>query len=208
MCHEVMLRWTLQPLSLFACCSCCESAINKSGCIVLYAGDNKTTTLAHKGVYVVSQAIQGEVPSHLLRLKVAVEQCQIDVVLQECRSELDRELHLLSDSSTSEHVIEERRVSLERLRHHGGEPDSALRQRFPRSCPQTFFRERKPLVACEKRIRNMEDLCQKLPDNDAAYRRLDSTRRAVEDIAEHIRSTGVQLEKQPDKWKEWNDRCA
>ncbi|XP_061126959.1 nesprin-1-like [Syngnathus typhle] len=123
--------------------------------------------------------IQGEVPSHLLRLKVEVEQYPIDVVLQECRSELDRELHILSGSSSSDHVIQEHRM---------------------------FFRERKPLAVCEKRIRNMEDLCQKLPDNDAAYRRLDATRRAVEDVAERIRSTGVTLEQHPDKWKEWNDR--
>lgn len=73
---------------------------------------------------------------------------------------------------------------------------------------QTFFRERKPLTLCEKRIRNMEDLCHKLPDNDPIYRMLDSTKRAVEEVTEQITITHLKLEQQPDKWKEWNDRCS
>lgn len=52
----------------------------------------------------------------------------------------------------------------------------------------------------------MEDLCQKLPDNDPAYRSLDSTKRVVEDVAEQIRSAHLKLEQHPDKWKEWNER--
>ncbi|XP_027140369.1 nesprin-1 isoform X4 [Larimichthys crocea] len=71
---------------------------------------------------------------------------------------------------------------------------------------RTFFRERKPLTLCEKRIRNMEDLCHKLPDNDPAYRMLDSTRRVVEEVTEQIKSTHLKLEQHPDKWKEWNER--
>lgn len=54
----------------------------------------------------------------------------------------------------------------------------------------------------------MEDLCQKLPDNDAAYRILDATRMDVEEVKEQIRTTHLKLEQHPDKWKEWNERYA
>lgn len=54
----------------------------------------------------------------------------------------------------------------------------------------------------------MEDLCQKLPDNDAAYRTLDSTRMDVEEVKEQIKITHLKLEQHPDKWKEWNERYA
>nr|XP_019953051.1 PREDICTED: nesprin-1-like [Paralichthys olivaceus] len=123
--------------------------------------------------------IQGEVPSHLLRLKVEVEHSRVAVILQDCRAELDREMRAVSGTCTSERVIREHR---------------------------TFFRERKPLTLCEKRIRNMEDLCRKLPDNDLAYRTLDSTRQAVEKVTEQIKNTHLKLEQHPDKWKEWNER--
>nr|XP_029132983.1 nesprin-1-like [Labrus bergylta] len=123
--------------------------------------------------------IQAEVPSHLLRLKVGVERSRVCVIIQDCRVELDREVHALSGTCTSERVIKEHR---------------------------TFFRERKPLTSCEKRIRIMEDLCQKLPDNDPAYRTLDSTRNVVEEVMEQIKSTHLKLEQHPDKWKDWNER--
>ncbi|CAB1447009.1 unnamed protein product [Pleuronectes platessa] len=123
--------------------------------------------------------IQGEVPSHLLRLKVEVEHSRLAVILQDCRAELDREVRALSGTCTSERVIREHR---------------------------TFFRERKPLTLCEKRIRNMEDLCHKLPDNDLAYRTLDDARQAVEKVAGQIKNTHLKLEQHPDKWKEWNER--
>lgn len=61
-------------------------------------------------------------------------------------------------------------------------------------------------MLCEKRIRNMEDLCHKLPDNDPAYRTLDSTRMVVEEVTEQIKSTHLKLEQHHDKWKEWNER--
>lgn len=60
---------------------------------------------------VLSQDIQGEVPSHLLRLKVEVERSRVAVILQDCRAELDREMHVLSGTCTSERVIKEHRVS-------------------------------------------------------------------------------------------------
>lgn len=59
----------------------------------------------------LSQDIQGEVPSHLLRLKVEVERSKVAVILQDCRTELDREMHALSATCTSERVIKEHRVS-------------------------------------------------------------------------------------------------
>lgn len=52
----------------------------------------------------------------------------------------------------------------------------------------------------------MEDLCHNLPDNDAAHRTLDSTRIAVEEVTEQIKSTHLKLEHHSDKWKEWNER--
>lgn len=59
-----------------------------------------------------TQDIQGEVPSHLLRLKVEVEQSRVAVIIQDCRAELDREMRALSGTCTSERVIKEHRVSL------------------------------------------------------------------------------------------------
>lgn len=63
------------------------------------------------------QDVQGEVPSHLLHLKVEVERSQIDVIIQDCRTELDREMQALSGTCTSERVIKEHRVSLEFVRN-------------------------------------------------------------------------------------------
>lgn len=83
---------------------------------------------------------------------------------------------------------------------------TSLVQHFLPSHVQTFFRDRKPLTFCEKIIRNMEDLCHKLPDNDPACRTLDSTRRVVEEITEQINRMHLMLEQHPDKWKEWNER--
>ncbi|MEQ2294229.1 hypothetical protein AMECASPLE_001811, partial [Ameca splendens] len=125
--------------------------------------------------------LQTEVPSHLLRLKVDAERSRVALILQDCRAELEREIQALSDTCTSERVIKEHR---------------------------TFFRERKPLTLCERRIRNMEDLCHKLPDNDSVYRMLDSTKKAVEEVTEQIMITHLKLEQHPDKWKEWNDRLC
>lgn len=62
-------------------------------------------------LYVLTQDIQGEVPSHLFHLKVEVEQSRVVVILQDCRAELEREIRALSGTCTSEHVIKEHRVS-------------------------------------------------------------------------------------------------
>lgn len=61
-------------------------------------------------------------------------------------------------------------------------------------------------MLCEKRIKNMEELCHKLPDNDQAYGMLESTKREVLEVSEQIKSTYLKLEEHPDKWKEWNER--
>ncbi|KAG7275370.1 hypothetical protein CRUP_007926, partial [Coryphaenoides rupestris] len=122
--------------------------------------------------------VQGEVPSHLVRLKVEVEQKRVALVLQDCRLELGREMEALSATCTSERVIKEHRA---------------------------YFAELKPLASCEKRIRNMEDLCQQLPDNDPAHRMLDSATGALADVTDEIEKTRLKLLQHPDKWREWND---
>lgn len=71
---------------------------------------------------------------------------------------------------------------------------------------QTFFRALDPHSLCEKGIRTMEELCLQLPDNDPVYHILNSTRRAVAEVTEQIKSTHVKLKQHPDKWKEWNER--
>ena len=56
------------------------------------------------------QDVQGEVPSHLVRLKVGAEQRRVAVVLRDCRLELGREMGAISGTCTSERVIKEHRV--------------------------------------------------------------------------------------------------
>ncbi|TNM94661.1 hypothetical protein fugu_017420 [Takifugu bimaculatus] len=123
--------------------------------------------------------IQGQVPSHMLRLKVELEQNRVAAVIEDCRAELDREMNVLSDTCTSEQVIQEHR---------------------------TYFRAHNPHALCEKGIRNMEELCLQLPDNDPAHHTLNSTRRAVAEVTEQIRSIHFKLKQHPDKWEEWNER--
>lgn len=71
---------------------------------------------------------------------------------------------------------------------------------------KAYFAELKPLASCEKRIRNMEDLCQQLPDNDPTHRTLDSATGALADVTDEIEKTRLKLLQHPDKWREWNDR--
>lgn len=60
--------------------------------------------------HVLPQDIQSEIPSHLLRLKVEVEQNRVAAILADCRGELDREMRALSGTCTSERVLKEHRV--------------------------------------------------------------------------------------------------
>lgn len=159
------------------------------------------------------QDLQTEVPSHLLRLKVDVERSRVALILQDCRAELEREIQALSGTCTSERVIKEHRVSpgvCGNLEHRLNWQKELQKPKYSFLLfhLQAFFKERKPLTLCEKRIRNMEDLCHNLPDNDPVYRMLDSTKKAVEEVTEQIKITHLKLEQHPDKWKEWNDRYA
>lgn len=61
-------------------------------------------------VRVFAQDIQSEIPSHLIRLKVEVEQNRVAAILADCRGELDREMGALSGTCTSERVLKEHRV--------------------------------------------------------------------------------------------------
>lgn len=61
--------------------------------------------------FVLPQDVQSEVPSHLLRLKVEVERGRVAAIVHDCRVELDREMHGLSGTCTSERLIKEHRVS-------------------------------------------------------------------------------------------------
>ena len=58
---------------------------------------------------------------------------------------------------------------------------------------------------CEKRIRNMEVVCEKLPDNDSAHRALDTSRRALAEVRDQIETIYLKLLQHPDKWREWNE---
>ncbi|CAL8318022.1 unnamed protein product, partial [Boreogadus saida] len=123
--------------------------------------------------------VQGEVPSHLVRLKVEVEQRRVALVLQDCRLELSREMEALSGTCTSERVIKEHRA---------------------------YFAERKPLASCEKWLRIMEELCQQVPDNDPAHRSLGAAAGDLAAVTDEIEKTRLKLLQHPDKWREWNDR--
>uniref|UniRef100_A0A8C5AJ13 Calponin-homology (CH) domain-containing protein n=1 Tax=Gadus morhua TaxID=8049 RepID=A0A8C5AJ13_GADMO len=120
--------------------------------------------------------VQAEVPSHLVRLKVEVEQRRVALVLQDCRLELSREMEALSGTCTSERVVKEHRVRTG------------------------------PLASCEKWLRVMEELCQQVPDNDPAHRSLGAAAGDLAAVTDEIENTRLKLLQHPDKWREWNDR--
>lgn len=146
----------------------------------------------------------------MLRLKVELEQNRVAVVVEDCRAELDREMKVLSDTCTSEQVIHEHRVRFRipsnvLIHYHYSKLEFSKVNIYSVSC-QTYFRAHAPHVLCEKGIRNMEELCLQLPDNDPAHHTLNSTRRAVAEVSEQIRSVHFKLKQHPDKWEEWNER--
>lgn len=53
----------------------------------------------------------------------------------------------------------------------------------------------------------MEELCQKLPEDDAVQQTLKTARKDISDLQEEIESTHQKLMQRPDKWKEYNARC-
>lgn len=79
-----------------------------------------------------------------------------------------------------------------------------------RSCPclrtQAFFRNKNPISACERRLKTMEQLCQKLPENDATQKALPETRDSVSEVKGEVERAHVRLQENPDKWSEWHRR--
>lgn len=53
----------------------------------------------------------------------------------------------------------------------------------------------------------MEELCQKLPEGDAAHQTLETARKDFSEVQEEINNTHLKLMQHPDKWKEYNARC-
>ncbi|TSR99416.1 Nesprin-1 [Bagarius yarrelli] len=124
--------------------------------------------------------IQSEAPVHLLRLRVKAERRLVMTSLQECRAELEREEKTLATAG-SERAIREHRA---------------------------FFRNKDTFSACQRRLRRLEQLCQKLPENDPIKKSLPEIRHAVSDVKGEVESAYVRLQEHPDKWAEWQCRFA
>uniref|UniRef100_A0A8B9L0L9 Spectrin repeat containing, nuclear envelope 1a n=1 Tax=Astyanax mexicanus TaxID=7994 RepID=A0A8B9L0L9_ASTMX len=120
--------------------------------------------------------IQAEAPAHLLRLKVEAERRIVLASLQECRIELQKEDKAIATSG-SERVIREHRV---------------------------YFRQKDPLAVCERRLKTMEQLCQKLPENDPMQRALLETKDHLLEVRDEVERTYVRFQQHPDKWREWH----
>lgn len=71
---------------------------------------------------------------------------------------------------------------------------------------QAFFRNKNPISACERRLKTMEQLCQKLPENDPIQKALLEARDAVSKVKGEVESAHVRLQEHPDKWCEWHRR--
>uniref|UniRef100_A0A3B3D5A7 Nesprin-1 spectrin repeats region domain-containing protein n=1 Tax=Oryzias melastigma TaxID=30732 RepID=A0A3B3D5A7_ORYME len=124
--------------------------------------------------------MQTDVPLHLLRLQVEAERSRLELSLQECQAELTREnRHLVGVGS--ERLLKEHR---------------------------SFFREKGPLSLCEKRLQLMEELCQKLPEEDSAHRSLQSAKKEFGEVQTEVQSTRLKLLQHQDKWKDYNKRYA
>lgn len=135
--------------------------------------------------------------------------------LQECRLELQREEKVLTTAG-SERVIREHRVKLTTeeaeckknvVKHW--EIQSLWRINTPAcSClhSQAFFRNKNPVSACERRLKTMEQLCQKLPENDPMQNVLLETRDHVSKLGGEVERAHIKLQEHPDKWSEWHCR--
>lgn len=73
---------------------------------------------------------------------------------------------------------------------------------------KAFFREKGPQSICEKRLQLMEELCQKLPEGDAAHQTLETARKDFSEVQEEIENTHQKLMQHQDKWKEYNARYS
>lgn len=71
---------------------------------------------------------------------------------------------------------------------------------------QAFFRNKNPISTCERRLKTMEQLCKKLPENDPMQKTLLETRDHVSEVKGEVESAHVRLQEHPDKWNEWNCR--
>ncbi|XP_028808913.1 nesprin-1 isoform X6 [Denticeps clupeoides] len=124
--------------------------------------------------------IQTEAPLHLLRLRVESEQRRMMVLLHDCRSELQREDKALSLAS-SEKVIKEHKA---------------------------FFQGKGHLSTCEHRLKTMEELCRKLPEDDSAHQTLEDTSTCLSKVKQQVENTYHKLLQHPDKWSEWQSRFS
>ncbi|RXM34941.1 Nesprin-1 [Acipenser ruthenus] len=77
-----------------------------------------------------------------------------------------------------------------------------------KALPAAFFGGRRPQQLCEKRLQLTDELCQKLPEKDPAYKTLERCRKALTDVKSQIDSTHQKLRQHPDKWKEFNTRFS
>lgn len=151
------------------------------------------------------QDMQTDAPLHLLHVQVEAERSRLELSMQECKAELTREnRHLVGVGS--ERLLKEHRVS-----HHPGSEEVRVQQNSSAPsafCLQSFFGEKGPLSQCEKRLQLMEELCQKLPEEDPAHRSLQSARKELGELQEEIQSTRLKLLQHQDKWKDYNKRCS
>nr|XP_057913481.1 nesprin-1 isoform X6 [Doryrhamphus excisus] len=73
---------------------------------------------------------------------------------------------------------------------------------------RAFFREKGPQSLCEKRLQLMEELCQKLPEDNSAHQTLDKSRKEYLEVSEEVENTHQKLMQHPDKWKDYSARYA
>uniref|UniRef100_A0A8C5NYY1 Spectrin repeat containing, nuclear envelope 1 n=1 Tax=Jaculus jaculus TaxID=51337 RepID=A0A8C5NYY1_JACJA len=124
--------------------------------------------------------LQGEAPYHLLHLKIAVEKKKFSAAVEECRTELDREMKMAPQEG-SEKIIKDHRV---------------------------FFSDKGPHHVCEKRLQLIEELCVKLPVRDPVRDTPGVCHAALKELKAAIDSTYLKLVEDPDKWEDYASRSA
>ncbi|KAF6114471.1 hypothetical protein HJG60_010466 [Phyllostomus discolor] len=124
--------------------------------------------------------LQGEVPYHLLRLKIDVEKNRFLACVEECRAELARETKLVPQEG-SEKIIKEHRI---------------------------FFSDKGPHHLCEKRLQLIEELCVKLPVRDAVRNTPEACHMTLRELRAAVDSTYAKLVEDTDKWKDYTSRLS
>lgn len=71
---------------------------------------------------------------------------------------------------------------------------------------QVYFRQNDPLSVCERRLKTMELLCQKLPEKDLMQKTLQEAKDQLSVVKADVESTYVRLQQHQDKWREWHSR--